>query len=68
MPHTAEIFEPGLNKVFPDLSVDDDFPAKTISMHQSPDSSMYWLAGQLGAIKKVLVEFCGVQYTACVGE
>ena len=49
----AEIFEPGLNKLFPELDNEKDFPAQTISMHHSPDGSMYWLGGQLGEIKKV---------------
>lgn len=51
--HPAEIFEPGLNKLFPDLDNEEDFPAQTTSMHHSPDGSMYWLGGQLGEIKKV---------------
>eukprot|EP00903_Cladosiphon_okamuranus_P006181 g6078.t1 len=48
-----ELFEPGLNEVFPDLDHEDDFPSTTLSMHQSPDGSMFWLAGKAGVIKKV---------------
>ncbi|CAM9182128.1 unnamed protein product, partial [Laminaria digitata] len=59
-PYTEpEIFEPGLNKLFPDLDNKEDFPAQTISMHHSPDGSMYWLGGQLGEIKKVDVDDLG---------
>lgn len=39
--------------MFPDLSNEDDFPGKTISMRQTPDGSEFWLMGQLGEIKKV---------------
>ncbi|CAM9268154.1 unnamed protein product, partial [Hapterophycus canaliculatus] len=46
-----EIFEPGLTEVF-DLS-DEEKPAQTISMKQSPDGSMYWLVGQAGEVKVV---------------
>lgn len=49
----AEIFEPGLNEVFPDLDNDDDFPDATISLRQTPDGSEFWLVGQQGEIKKV---------------
>eukprot|EP00903_Cladosiphon_okamuranus_P010393 g9831.t1 len=47
-----EIFEPGLSDAFPDLS-EGDFPAQTVSVHQSPDDSMYWFGGQAGEIKSV---------------
>lgn len=39
--------------MFPDLSSANDFPAKTISMRQTPDGSEFWLMGQQGEIKKV---------------
>lgn len=39
--------------MFPDLDEDTDFPGSPLSMHQSPDGSMYWIAGQNGVIKKV---------------
>eukprot|EP00904_Undaria_pinnatifida_P003870 jgi/Undpi1/13484/HiC_scaffold_8.g03143.m1 len=56
-PYTEpEIFDTGLTEVFPDLDTDLDFPANTLSIHQSPDGSMYWLMGQLGEVKKVGVE------------
>ncbi|CAM9165509.1 unnamed protein product [Scytosiphon promiscuus] len=47
-----EIFEPGLNDFFPDLD-EDDFPSQTVSLKQSPDSTMYWLVGQAGEVKTV---------------
>lgn len=49
----AEIFDTGLTEVFPDLDNESDFPEKTLSIHQSPDGSMYWLMGQEGEVKKV---------------
>eukprot|EP00904_Undaria_pinnatifida_P003872 jgi/Undpi1/13486/HiC_scaffold_8.g03145.m1 len=56
-PYTEpEIFEPGLNEVFPDLDSDDDFPDATISLRQSPDGTMYWLMGQQGEVKKVYAD------------
>eukprot|EP00903_Cladosiphon_okamuranus_P006180 g6077.t1 len=48
-----EIFEPGLIEVFPELDHKEDFPSVTMSVHQSPDGSMYWLGGRAGVIKKV---------------
>lgn len=44
-----EIFEADLSEVFPDA----DLPSKAYSMKQSPDGSMYWIAGIRGVIKKV---------------
>ncbi|CAM9759383.1 unnamed protein product [Scytosiphon promiscuus] len=49
----AEIFEAGLNLVFNELDNEADFPAQTISVHQSPDSSVYWLMGQAGEVISV---------------
>ncbi|CAN0254776.1 unnamed protein product, partial [Ectocarpus fasciculatus] len=45
-----EIFASGLTQVF---DSQDDFPSSTIGLHQTPDSSMYWLVGQAGEIKMV---------------
>lgn len=61
------MFEPGLNKVFPDLDNENDFPTATISMHQSPDGSMFWLMGQLGEIRKVRVCVGVVSMCLCGG-
>eukprot|EP00903_Cladosiphon_okamuranus_P020570 g18881.t1 len=43
-----EMFE--LTEAFPDLSK-SEFPSRTVSIHQSPDGSMYWFGGQDGEIK-----------------
>ncbi|CBJ28221.1 conserved unknown protein [Ectocarpus siliculosus] len=48
----AEIFEPGLNEVFPDLA-DDQQPGDTVSMRQTPDGSQWWLLGISGQIYAV---------------
>ncbi|CAM9143199.1 unnamed protein product, partial [Hapterophycus canaliculatus] len=53
-PYTEpEVNEDGLSPVFLDLDSDADFPSQTISVHQSPDNSMYWLMGQDGQIVAV---------------
>ena len=39
-------------KLFPDLP-DTDMPGTTLAVHQSPDKSMYWLAGQEGLLLQV---------------
>ncbi|CAM9644170.1 unnamed protein product, partial [Ascophyllum nodosum] len=41
------IFDADFTHLFPDLP-DSDKPETTLAMHQSPDGTMYWLAGQEG--------------------
>lgn len=50
---TADIFDPGLNELFPDINEDTRFPKQLVSMRQTPDGSMFWLVGLEGQIKKV---------------
>lgn len=49
---SAEIFDPGLNELFPDIN-ENRFPEQLISLRHTPDGSMFWLAGLEGQIKKV---------------
>ena len=46
------IFDADFTHLFPDLP-DSDKPETTLAMHQSPDGTMYWLAGQEGMLLKV---------------
>ena len=46
------IFDAEYTELFPNLP-DSDVPETTLAMHQSPDKSMYWLAGQEGLLVKV---------------
>ncbi|CAM9509059.1 unnamed protein product [Ectocarpus sp. 4 AP-2014] len=50
-----EIFEPGLNELFPDLSSGDQ-PSDTVSIRQTPDGSQWWLLGIGGEIYAVDVD------------
>lgn len=45
-------YEAGGTLVFPDID-EDDFPAQTLSVQQSPGGTMYWVMGQLGEVKQV---------------
>ncbi len=46
-----EIFEADLNEAFPGINL----PKKAYSMKQSPDGSMFWVAGLNGGITTVIV-------------
>ncbi|CAN0432934.1 unnamed protein product [Ascophyllum nodosum] len=46
------IFNGSFIELFPDLP-DSDIPDTPLAMHQSPDSSMYWISGQEGMLVKV---------------
>ena len=48
----AGIFNGTFIELFPDLP-DSDIPDTPLAMHQSPDSSMYWISGQEGMLVKV---------------
>ncbi|CAM9199998.1 unnamed protein product [Ectocarpus sp. 12 AP-2014] len=47
-----EIFEPGLNELFPDLGGGEQ-PDDTVSVRQTPDGSQWWLVGLAGEIYAV---------------
>ncbi|CAN0318172.1 unnamed protein product, partial [Ectocarpus sp. 12 AP-2014] len=47
-----EVFEPGLNELFPELSANEQ-PGDTVSMRQTPDGSQWWLLGISGQIYAV---------------
>ena len=46
------IFDAEFTPLFPDLP-NSDKPEITLAMHQSPDSTMYWIAGKEGIILRV---------------
>ena len=46
------VFDAEYTELFPNLP-DSDMPGTTLAMHQSPDKSMYWLAGREGLLLKV---------------
>ena len=49
------IFDADFTQLFPDLP-DSDKPETTLAMHQSPDSTMFWISGREGIILRVGVE------------
>ena len=46
------IFDADFTLLFPDLP-DSDMPGTALAMHQSPDGTMYWIAGQEGILLRV---------------
>ena len=46
------IFDADFTHLFPDLP-NSDKPETTLAMHQSPDATMYWIAGQEGMLLRV---------------
>ena len=46
------MFNEEVTEVFPDLD-DSDQPEATLALHQSPNGTMFWMAGQEGIILRV---------------